>query len=79
MWRKMVKYVLKKVLTKKEENEKWTLLRQNEINNMIMQNERGQNTYNKPKTLGGIPGREPPSCEAPRQPTMYEVTCFNEQ
>ena len=48
MWRKMVKYVLKKVLTKKEENEKWTLLRQNEINNMIMQNERGQNTYNKP-------------------------------
>ena len=24
--------------------------------------------------LGGIPKREPPSCEAPRQPTIYERT-----
>ena len=23
------------------------------------------------ETLGGIPRRDPPSCEAPRQPTMY--------
>ena len=25
----------------------------------------------QPYTLGGIPRRGPPSCEAPRQPTIY--------
>ena len=25
---------------------------------------------------GGIPRREPPSCEAPREPTIYHMSCF---